>query len=285
MPRTSPSTAPASTSCGRDPTGRAAVGAHQTQGGEPSVAPLAAEAHGGGDEHGDRHQQHDEDDQDQQDQYRIGAFRDRVRVPEPVDAGDPPAGDALGREALGAPVVGEFGGADQPALADRADDLLRQPLSQERAATGLQQLLQRGETTISPTAGNFWTPGGREPSAPRAPAPVRGCSCPGRSFRWPPPAACRPPSGDLVAVRDVRTGVLALVPHRQCARQRGGQQQQRHAEAHADGGQQCPEPSFASAREGEPNPHGEVSPPLPERHTTRSMSRDFPSRTTISRSE
>lgn len=51
-------------------------------------------------------------------------------------------------------------GTDEPALADRADDPLGQPVPQEPAVAGLQQLLQRGETTISPAAGKVPTPGG-----------------------------------------------------------------------------------------------------------------------------
>ena len=58
VPTASPSTAPAERLARRDPPGHPDVGADQPQRGQPAVAPLAAEADGGGDEHGDRQQQH-----------------------------------------------------------------------------------------------------------------------------------------------------------------------------------------------------------------------------------
>lgn len=70
MPKTSPRTEPECLARG-DPPGHPAVGADQAQCREPPVAPLAAEAHGRGDEDTDRQQQHHEDDDDQEEEYRV----------------------------------------------------------------------------------------------------------------------------------------------------------------------------------------------------------------------
>ncbi|CAM5392637.1 hypothetical protein STENM327S_06728 [Streptomyces tendae] len=63
------------------------------------------------------------------------------------------------------------------------------------------------------------------------------------------------------------------------------EQQQRHAETDADGGQHGPGPALTAAGEGEADAQRQVGRPLAHVHTTRSMSLDLPSRTTISRSE
>lgn len=144
---------------GGDPPGHPAVGADQAQRREPAVAPLAAEPYGRGDEDADRRKQHHEHDDDQQDQYGIHPLGRGQRIPELVDADHLAAVD-LRCQSLAARVEGEFGRADETGLADGADGAVRQPLAQQLPAVRLQQLVQRGETTISPGAGNLSTPGG-----------------------------------------------------------------------------------------------------------------------------
>ncbi|MGX1118326.1 hypothetical protein RKD37_003689 [Streptomyces ambofaciens] len=270
---------------GRDAPGHAAVGAHQAQRREPPVPPLAAEPHGGGDEHRDRHEQHHEDDQDQQEQHRVGVLLPGHRVAEPVDALDPALGDLLG-EPLRAPVVGEFGRADQPFLRDRADDPVRQPLAQQRAGVRVQQFLQGG--------------GDHHLAHRRELLHARRQRCPrSLGLQGPAPqvvlAEVVVDPGDHERVAGLRHRVggegdvgarrLPLVPDVQRARDRRRQQQQRHAESDADRRQHGPGPALAAPGEGEADTQRQVGRPLAHVHTTRSMSLDLPSRTTISRSE
>jgi hypothetical protein len=266
------------------PPGHPAVGADQPLRRVPRVAALAAEPHGGGDEDADRHQQHHEDDQDQQEQHRVHPLGRGQRIPEPFEPGDPVV--EPGREALRAAVEGEFLRADQPALPDGADDLLRQPVAQQLALVGLQQPLQcRGDHHLV-HAGQLVEAG-------------RYGSVRPLGLQHPPPdvhlAEGRAGVGDQQGVvallrlrlveQEVRAGALPVVTCRERVRDRGREQQQRHPEPDADGGQQGADPPLTPAREREPEPQAQVPGPLPQAHTTRSMSRDLPSRTTISRSE
>lgn len=77
---------------GGDAPGGTDVRADQAQCGEPAVAPVAAEAHGGGDEDGDRHQQHHTDHDGQHDQQR----RERVGLAVGPVSGDPSGAGAAG---------------------------------------------------------------------------------------------------------------------------------------------------------------------------------------------
>lgn len=69
-----------------DPAGHPAVGADESERGEPAVAPLAADAHARGDEDADRHQQHHEDEEDEQEKDRVRLPGEPLRRLEGVDA-------------------------------------------------------------------------------------------------------------------------------------------------------------------------------------------------------
>ncbi len=74
-------------------------------------------------------------------------------------------GEAREFQPRGARVVGQFVGADESALADRAGDLVGQAFPQQRGVVRGEQVLERGETTISPLPGKASTPGQRRPFA------------------------------------------------------------------------------------------------------------------------
>lgn len=274
---------------GRDPARHAAVGADQPQCREPPVPPLAAEPHRRRDEDGDRHQQHHEDDQDEQQQDR-GQALVVLRLPDVavlLDTGHPAVAADVPCDVVGVGVVGEFARTHEARVADRAGRAVRQPLAQQGAVLRRQQLLQPG--------------GDVHLALLRQAAQTGRHRCLGALGLQQPAADflvvvagvdVRRDQGVLAArdvlpraEREVRPGVVAVVPLADDAGQRGGEQQQRHSEPHADGREHGPYPALAAAGDGEAGAQGEVAGPGARAHTARSMSRDFPSRTTISRSE
>jgi hypothetical protein len=231
---------------------------------------------------------------------------------EGVDTYDVGAADVRG-QVLAAGVEGEFGRADETRLVDRVGDPVRQPLTQQRRIPGRQQFLERGGRD------HLARPGERvHPRRQRRPQPL-GLQLTAADVRA---AELRVDVGDdhgVVALGrlgraegHVHARVLAVGARLHRARQGGGEEQQRHPETHADAGEQDAHPALTAAGEREPGAHGQVPGPLhdhgdvarrlraggrprgspgrgggflPCGHTARSMSRDLPSRTTISRSE
>ncbi len=204
------------------------------------------------------------------------------------------AGDALDAVVLGAvlaegvaaQVEEQFAGADQPRGADDLADPRVEPLAQQGAVGGLQQLVE----------------GGGEGHLARAGDPLQA----GRQRGVRALGPDHVPLDVLLVVRLAEAGdqqgagpwgvgplgvqrrpcVAALVPLGEGAGDGGADQQQCDAETDADAGEQGADPPFAAAAEGEAGAHAEVAgPDLEPAHTIRSMSRDLPSRTTISRSE
>lgn len=270
---------------GRDAAHHPAVGADQPQRGEPAVAPLAAEADGGGDEHGDGHQQGDEGQDDHQHEDGVEAVAFRV-VAEGGDAVDAVVvGAALG-EAVAAQVEEQFAGPDQPRVADGLADRPVQPLAQQGPVGGLQQLVQGGGDGHLARAGDLLQAGRQR--GLRALGPQRVPLDVLAAVRLADPGDEQGVGPGGVGPRGAhrRPCVAALVARGQGAGDGRADQQQRDAETDADTGEQGADPPLAAAAEGEAGAHAEVAGPCTEpAHTIRSMSRDLPSRTTISRSE